>query len=137
MNVILPVSTEEEIDNMELVNAYEWCAEGIGEHLSKLYTPESFATGKKALKYFLKYDYLHVPDHKKIPAEMDFDFVRKQSRYFGIKSSLDLPVRAEGKLEGGFGFTSLQKEKRWSKDDIRLLKGVGEVIVKALRTKQE
>ena len=136
LNISNPVANEEELENMKILGAYEWCAEGIKKQLDTIHSPEAFKTGKLAYSYLLKNDFLHIPDHDNLPPEVDFDFVKRQSQRVGIKSSLDLALVSDGSLVGGFGFNSIRKKKSWSDEDIKLLKLIGETFVNVLKRKK-
>jgi signal transduction histidine kinase/CheY-like chemotaxis protein len=54
----------------------------------------------------------------------------------GIRSWLCLPMWCAGRQVGWLGFDAVESEKRWSEDDIALLRTVGEIFANALERRR-
>jgi signal transduction histidine kinase/ActR/RegA family two-component response regulator len=54
----------------------------------------------------------------------------------GIRSWLCLPMRCDGRQVGWLGFDAVRGEKRWSEDDVALLRTVGEIFANAIERRR-
>jgi signal transduction histidine kinase/ActR/RegA family two-component response regulator len=75
---------------------------------------------------------IHIPSVPELPASPDKAVLAER----GIRSWLCLPMWCAGRLVGLLGFDAVHAEKRWSEDDIQLLRTVGEIFANALERKR-
>ena len=74
---------------------------------------------------------IHVPSLDDMPAESAK--FRGELEAMGVKSYINVPLRANEKLIGYLGFSKFHEEREWSEEDIALLRVVGEVFVNAIK----
>ena len=74
-----------------------------------------------------KFEIIHISSLDKVPSRAASE--KELFRKAGIKSILEIPLMRGDFLMGLLGFSSIEKEKKWNEDDIRLLRMVGEVFV--------
>jgi signal transduction histidine kinase/ActR/RegA family two-component response regulator len=84
------------------------------------------------LERFVQQGSLHVPSVGALPSIPEKISLAEH----GIRSWLCLPMWCAGKRVGLLGFDAVQAEKRWSDDDIALLRTVGEIFANALERKR-
>jgi signal transduction histidine kinase len=84
------------------------------------------------LERFVQQGSIHVPSVRALPPVPE----RTALSHCGIQSWLCLPMWCAGKRVGLLGFDTVQAEKRWSDDDIGLLRTVGEIFSNALERKR-
>lgn len=110
-------------------NTHEWCEEGIlpQKLRNQNYPVEETPWWAEQIK---NSDYVHVPDVEALPSDLDLD--KEEFRAEQIKSFLTIPMYAEGKLFGYFGFDAVREKKSWTQQQIALLKVVTEIISGAI-----
>ena len=84
------------------------------------------------LERFVQQGAVHVPSVRELPSGAEKIALRER----GIRSWLCLPMWCAGRRVGLLGFDAVQAEKRWSNDDIALLRTVGEIFANALERKR-
>ena len=84
------------------------------------------------LERFVQQGAIHVPSVRKVPPTPDKAALAER----GVRSGLCLPMWCAGSRVGLLGFDAVQTEKRWSDDDIALLRTVGEIFADALERKR-
>ena len=84
------------------------------------------------LERFVQQGAVHVPSVRELPSGAEKIALRER----GIRSWLCLPMWCAGRRVGLLGFDAVQAGKRWSNDDIALLRTVGEVFANALERKR-
>jgi signal transduction histidine kinase/CheY-like chemotaxis protein len=85
-----------------------------------------------SLERFVQQGAVHVPSVRELPAAPEKASLAER----GIRSWLCLPMSCAGRRVGLLGFDAVQAEKRWSDDDIALLRTVGEIFANALERKR-
>ncbi|MFA5014230.1 MAG: HD domain-containing phosphohydrolase [Actinomycetota bacterium] len=112
---------------------HEWSAEGFKSKIKKL---EEISV-KKLLWYLKKledFEPVYIQDVSKIKPE-----AKKEKEFLGsqrIKSIIVIPIICGGILAGFLGFESIKTKKIWTKNDITLLKLLGEILANALERKE-
>jgi CheY-like chemotaxis protein len=84
------------------------------------------------LERFVQQGAVHVPSVQELPPTPEKAALAER----GIRSRLCLPMWCAGRQVGLLGFDAVQAEKRWSDDDIALLRTVGEIFANALERKR-
>ena len=118
-------------DGTNLDRSHAWHRAGIKtpvEDRSDLLRAESSSN----LERFVRQGSIHVPSVRALPSIPETTSLAER----GIRSWLCLPMWCAGKRVGLLGFDAVQAEKRWSDDDIALLRTVGEVFANALERKR-
>ena len=90
------------------------------------------AAGPSSLERCVRQGSIHVPSVCALPSTPEKTALANR----GIRSWLCLPMSCAGRSVGFLGFDAVQAEKRWSDDDIALLRTVGEVFANALERKR-
>ncbi|MEA1870551.1 MAG: PAS domain S-box protein [Euryarchaeota archaeon] len=114
-------------------NTHEWCARGIVpliENLKGLQTAD-FPWSMAQLNRF---GIVHIPVVADLPP--DANVIKETLQSQDILSVILVPMVYGGTLIGYLGFDSVRQEKRWSEDDIALLKVVGDIFVNALERRR-
>ena len=106
-------------------NSWEWCSAGTEpqkQNLQNLDT-ESPAWTMRTLQANRE---VVVPDVEEMPEEAAFDraFVSAQ----GIRAFLLVPIYFAGALNGFVGFDDTEQPRRWTADDVLLLRTAGDLI---------
>ncbi len=111
-------------------NTHEWCADGVA---SRRASPEG-TVQTKHLPWIARriggLEVIYVPRVADLPEEAS-----REQRHFerwGIRSVVALPMIDRDSAIGFLGFDSTSEEKRWSDDDVSVLKIVGHILVTAL-----
>jgi signal transduction histidine kinase/ActR/RegA family two-component response regulator len=90
------------------------------------------ASSPSSLERFVQEGSIHLPSVRDLPSSPE----RASLLARGIRSWLCLPMWCAGKRVGLLGFDAVQVEKRWSDDDIALLRTVGEIFANALERRR-
>jgi len=112
---------------------YEWNEEDLEEQVKKL-TGQSVKSFAWALEKIRLSEPLLVSSMKDLPAKASAE--KELWMGLGIKSILAIPIIVDDFTSGFLGFHSEKKEKNWKKEDIKLLRLVGEIFVNALKRKR-
>ncbi|MFC2140090.1 PAS domain S-box protein [Candidatus Auribacterota bacterium] len=114
-------------DNGKLMdNTHEWCREGIPPQIQNL----KGIIIKDELPYFdktfKKHDVFYTINIDELPdeAKLEKEHLKRQD----IKSIVAVPIVLGSSLVGLLGFDSVKFPKKWSAEDIALLKIVGEIF---------
>ena len=110
-------------------NTHEWCARGIVPQIENLKGLQT-ADFPWLMAQLNRFETVHIPVVAYLPPEADVAKETLQSQ--DIRSVILVPMVYGGTLIGYIGFDSVRQEKRWSEDNIALLKVVGEIFVSAL-----
>ncbi len=118
----------------EFSNTHEWCAEGIAAYIGnfKNLPVDSYPwwTGKmKNNSVVIFQDINDMPDKS--------DNLKGIFIEHNILSIAVIPLFYDGKLTGFMGFDSIKKRKKWTEDNIDLLKLTGNIFCSALVRKKE
>lgn len=121
-------------DNGSIVKkAHEWSAEGFQSRIKKL---EEVSINKFSwcLKKLENSESVYIQDVSKLKPEANKEkkFLESQK----IKSIILIPIIYGGTLKGFLGFESIKTMKTWTKNDITLLKLLGEIVANALERKE-
>ncbi len=76
-----------------------------------------------------KMDFIHIPDINNFPPQLEP--VRHMLTAGDVKSVLVLPLIANNRFIGCFGYDCVSRSRSWSFEEITLLKVIGEVLVNA------
>jgi len=121
-------------DNRSMIKkTHEWCAEDFKSRIKKL---EEISVKKmswclKKLEYF---EPVYIQDVSKLRPEE-----KKEKKFLGsqrIKSIIAIPIICGSVLTGFLGFESIKTKTIWTKNDITLLKLLGEILANALERKE-
>jgi signal transduction histidine kinase/soluble cytochrome b562 len=117
----------------KMENTHEWCANGIEPHIHKLrgISVDEFPWFKDRIK---RQEVIHIPKVEDLPEEATAEKLEFKAQ--SIRSLINVPMVYRGYLVGFIGFDSIQKERTWLEEDIRLLKMVGDIFVNALERKK-
>ena len=122
-------------DGERVEKVYEWYDEGIEtrdyDSAMRGLSAETRSWWTEALQQFGR---IHVPNVDELPPEADTmkDFIKSK----GIRSFVIVPMLYGGASVGVLGCSSVRVERAWTKEDITLLKMVGEIFVNALERRQ-
>jgi PAS domain S-box-containing protein len=119
-------------DGRTMDNTHEWCAEGVEPQIENLkgLTVEHFPWWMEKLR---KFENIHVPIVADLPPEAGAEREILQAQ--GIQSLIVVPLISAVGLIGFLGLDSVRGERAWEKEDIRLLKLIGEIFVNAIERK--
>lgn len=115
-------------------NTHEWVAEGISperRNLQQLPTATRFPLFMEALRSRGAAVLNSLDD---LPLEAATERVELERQ--GIRSLLCMPMLHDGKLTGFLGLDSVERERRWTDDEIALLRLVGETLMGAIARKR-
>ncbi len=120
-------------ERKKLDNTHEWCAEGIEPQIDKLkgMPVNHFPWGMEKLERF---ESIHIPRVADMPESAKSEKELQESQ--SVQSFVIVPMVYGGLLFGFLGFDSVRNEKKWTEEDITLLKIIGEIFVNALGRKQ-
>ncbi|KAF5430325.1 Signal transduction histidine kinase, partial [Candidatus Methanophagaceae archaeon] len=114
-------------------NTHEWCAEGIVPQIENLKGLQT-ADFPWLMERLNRLETVHIPSVGDLPLEADAEKEILQSQ--DIRSIILVPMVYGRTLIGYFGFDSVMQKKRWSEENIALLRIVGEIFVNALECKR-
>jgi len=120
-------------DRRTISNTHEWCSNGIDsrrEQLQKISTDEI----NWLIDKLQRNEVAHIPNLNFLPKEAGD--LKEYFKSEGIRSFLEVPLHSGNQLIGILGFNTSRFEKKWSEDDIRILKIASETFVNALERKQ-
>jgi PAS domain S-box-containing protein len=115
-------------------NTHEWVAEGISserENLQHLPTATHFPLFMRELRL---HGVVTVNTLDDLPAEAAPE--RGEFEREGIRSLVCVAMVQDGELAGFLGLDSVERERQWTKDEIALLRLVGETLMGALARKR-
>ncbi|MFO8009389.1 MAG: PAS domain S-box protein [Dehalococcoidia bacterium] len=112
---------------------YEWCAEGVE---SSMVTMQGMSreTAPWWVGKLKQLENIQVSPVSQLPEEAYNGGAAPMLD--GVRSSLTVPMHHGESLVGFLSFHSIHTEKRWSEEDIALLKIVGETFINALARKK-
>ncbi|HNY10786.1 MAG TPA: response regulator [Candidatus Wallbacteria bacterium] len=117
-------------DGSELALNNEWTAPGI-ETLENKIKPVPVSKIPIAMSMLKTFEPVLISNTAELPPETLYE--REFLCLADNKSVLAVPLCVEDKLTGFIGYTSLKKYKKWSDEDVNILKMVGEIIAHYLR----
>ena len=110
----------EEISATVTRNTYEWCAEGIAPAIQDL---QELEKEKYSYDVIVQGDTYIINDVSGLP-QKDRAILEAQN----IKSLAILPLYYDDKPIGYIGFDDCEKCRKWSGEDIRLLKNIADIL---------
>ncbi len=120
-------------DKTKTDNTHEWCAEGIVPQIENLKGLPT-ADFPWLMERLNRFETVHIPSVADLPP--DADAIKETLQAQDILSVILVPMVYGGTLVGYIGFDSVRQEKRWSEDNIALLKVVGAIFVNALERRK-
>jgi len=118
-----------------MVNTHEWCAEGISPEIDNLQAvpidlfPEWINTHRHGGS-------IHISSVSELPGGNLKDILQAQN----IQSLITFPLMIEGDCLGFVGFDAVREQKKWTEDEISILKVLAELytnVEKFKRTEEE
>lgn len=116
-------------DHQYIVNPYEWCAPGISSVQERNQRHPVSATPWWA-NQILNKSVVHVSDVDLMPPEAEKD--KEDFQIEEVKSLITIPMIRSGDVFAFFGIDAVKAKKSWTKQQIALLKVVGEIISESL-----
>lgn len=119
-------------DGETISNTHEWSADGTApqkEHLINI----PCASLPWWLGRLNRREVIHIPLYATLPQEARLE--KEILRSKDIHSLVVVPLIYSNSLIGFLGFDSVQREKFWAEEDIRLLRLVGEIFANAFARK--
>ncbi len=120
-------------DKHTLHFTHEWCAEGIALTHHSL-PPMPVDRIPWSMAQFERMESIYIPRVADLPSEAKVE--RENFQAFGVQSVLMVPIIYRRTLMGIVSFDSVRSEKTWSKDDMALLRIMGEIFANALERKE-
>ena len=117
-------------DSRLFTNTHEWCSPGIepqSHRLQRLDLDRSFPVFAASMR---QHEVFQVPLVSALPTELSAE--RREFECEGIQSLVVVPMVRNEELVGCLGFDSVRAPRKWSADEISLLKIIGKVIAGAL-----
>jgi len=116
-------------DGAIMDNTHEWCAPGIKTEIDNLKGLPS-STFPWWMEKLNRNEFIHISCVKDLPnqARAEKEILQSQN----IQSLLVVPVVYGKKLIGFIGFDAVQTKKTWEKEDISLLRTLGNIIASTL-----
>ncbi|EHO42740.1 multi-sensor hybrid histidine kinase [Caldithrix abyssi DSM 13497] len=118
-----------------MTNTHEWCAPGITPQIDNL-QKVPINLSPEWLDAHAKGQMVHVPDVNALPPG---DPIKKFLEAQEIKTFITVPIMRNGRCIGFAGFDSVKKIRKWSENEITLLKLFAEIIsnVRERKAKEE
>lgn len=113
-----------------LSNTHEWCAEGIQAQIQNLQDlpTQPFAWALDRLRLG---EVLYLPAVSELPTEAgELCRILKEG---GIRSLINVPLRAGGEVRGFLGLDAVRAPTQWSDNDITLLETIAALLASALQ----
>ena len=109
---------------------FEWCAEGVEHHPFEELHDLPVTTFPWTMEHLEAGKTIHVEDPAQIPAEAEPE--RGACEAFSIKSYVNIPLVATGKLRGWAGLDSVGSAMTWGDTDVAITRMVGELVINAV-----
>src|SRR3990172_2644740 len=113
-------------DGLMIDTFYEWCSEGI-EPQKDVYSQLSVDKLPWATRKLKNFESLNIPSVEDLPSEAWAEKALLQAS--GVNSMLIIPLGYHGNVIGFLGFNSVRIERKWTEQEISLLRIVGEFFV--------
>ncbi|HEY9850282.1 MAG TPA: response regulator [Leptolyngbyaceae cyanobacterium] len=109
----------------QMTNTHEWCATNIEPSIDKLQAIpiQSYPWVNRQI---LQGNIVQIPCIAELPPEANQE--KTEFEYQSIKSIIKLPINYQGKVIGLIGLDTIRYSKKWTDEEINLLKLVGEII---------
>ncbi|MDD4645291.1 MAG: histidine kinase N-terminal 7TM domain-containing protein [Bacteroidales bacterium] len=109
---------------------HEWQSPGLNPELMELKSL-TISTIPRLMKDLYDCEIIYLPDLSLIPP--DWDDERKLLELYDIQSMIVVPLKFGGELLGFAGFDSIREPRKWNKDEISLLKVLGQIFASVLK----
>ena len=113
-------------DGLMIDTFYEWCSEGI-EPQKDVYSQLSVDKLPWATRKLKNFESLNIPSVEDLPSEAWAEKALLHAS--GVNSMLIIPLGYHGNVIGFLGFNSVRIERKWTEQEISLLRIVGEFFV--------
>ena len=120
-------------DGSLMDNTHEWCAPGIEAEIDNLQGIPS-STLPWWMEKLNRNETIHIPRVDELPSHAQAEKKILQSQ--NIQSVLVVPVIKGSKLIGFIGFDAVKQVKSWTKEDITLLRTLGDIVAQTLEGKK-
>jgi signal transduction histidine kinase/CheY-like chemotaxis protein len=120
-------------DGLETMSiTHEWCDKGVDRQIDNFQnlSPDMFPWWMSWLK---RYENIHIPSVKELPPEANIEKEILEKR--GIQSLIVVPITCKDLLIGFVGYDSVKAGKKWTNEDIGLLRVVSNLFAMALERK--
>lgn len=132
MNVSRVYVFENSDDNRFCSNTYEWCNYGIQPQIQNLQNVSYEDEIPGYQDYFNEHGLFYCPDITALPKNI-YDILEPQ----GIQSMLQCAIREGGVFRGYIGFDECVEQRYWTKEQIRLLRYLSEMLSMFLMRKRQ
>lgn len=112
-------------------NTHEWCADGISPELDNL-QDIPFEVASAWVETHQRGEILHIPDVLALPEDNDARMILEPQ---GIKTLICVPLMQGSECLGFVGFDAVREYKKWSTENITLLKVLAELLSNAMLRK--
>jgi PAS domain S-box-containing protein len=120
-------------ENGTMSNAYEWCNDGVKSEKQNLQSIP-VTTLPKWMEKLLKSEIIYMPNVSELTP--DWIAERQILEMQDIKSLIVVPIEIGGELLGFAGFDSVQELRSWNKDEIALLRVLGQIFASVIKRKE-
>lgn len=109
---------------------FEWCTDGVEHHPFEDLHDLPVTTFPWTMMQLEAGEAIHVEDPAQIPADAEPE--RGACEAFSIKSYVNIPLVATGKLRGWAGLDSVGCAMTWGDVDVAITRTVGELVINAV-----
>jgi len=116
-------------EGKRILNTHEWVAEGTEAQIAYV---QDLKTADFPYSYgvLLRGQAVHLPDMASPPPGAEAEAA--SFSLYGVRSALQVPMMAGGRLVGLVGFNHIRSRKTWREETIILLRDVGALIATAM-----
>jgi signal transduction histidine kinase/CheY-like chemotaxis protein len=118
------------LDTMSIT--HEWCDQGVNRQIDNLQnlSTDVFPWWMSWLK---RHENIHIPSVKELPPEANIEKELLENQ--GIQSLILVPITYKDLLIGFVGYDSVKVQKKWTNEDIGLLRVLSNLFAMALERK--
>ncbi|MFA6125869.1 MAG: histidine kinase N-terminal 7TM domain-containing protein [Bacteroidales bacterium] len=120
-------------DGATVSNTHEWCSPGVPPEIQNLQSI-SLDVLPRWMEKLWNSEIIYIPDLAALTE--DWKSEREILEAQGIKSLIVIPVEISGELLGFAGFDSVGESRTWNKDEISLLKVLGQIFASVIKRKE-
>ncbi|HEU4532729.1 MAG TPA: GAF domain-containing protein, partial [Polyangiaceae bacterium] len=121
-------------DGRQLADAYEWCAAGVEGHDFSAFRGVSVDAFPWSMGQFRRDEVVVVERPDDLPPEAAPE--RGACEMLSIASYVNLPLLADGAPIGWLGFDAVGAARRWTEDELRLLRIAGNIFTGGVSRKR-
>jgi len=120
-------------DNIIMYNSYEWCVPGVKSIKKRLQNQDSnmFPWWMSKLN---NNEPINIKDVSQLPDEAGVE--KETLKRLGVKSVIQIPLNAYGKLIGFIGLGNDLDTTLWSEEIVEILRVLGEILANTLHSKE-